>query len=205
MNKHHMAGGPSGSGDFQPDPAEDTIQTHTGPLTDPDHVDPPFAMTMPYGRNHPQLYAAVPRELAQIQKRHRLPMWAWRVELHSLSPGAAPLGFDILGPIILGRSTPHDTGVDVDLAPYNAIDRGVSRRHALIRPSEEHLYLIDLSSTNGTRRNELPLGAGVAVSLEDRDTVTLGTLSFEIRIVQRPDPLAGIMNDETRPMRREDQ
>lgn len=186
---------------------EETIETDTGSLLDPRNSDVVIAMTMPYSRSPEAApyYLAVPKELAEVQERHQLPMWAWRVELHSLAPDTLPMGLDILGPVILGRSSPRDAAVDVDFTPYDAMNRGVSRRHALIRPSEERLYLIDLSSTNGTLRNEVPLGAGIAVTLEDRDTISLGKLTFEVRILSRPDPAsAEVKMNDTQPMNRDD-
>src|ERR1043166_211461 len=108
MSKRKAAGGPQREtgrlepGQFDSDPSEDTIETHTGSLYGPNGRDLPFAMTMPYAHNRVQAYRTVPKELAQIQERHKLPLWAWRVEFHSLAPDATPLGLDILGPIILG-------------------------------------------------------------------------------------------------------
>lgn len=184
-----------------------TIEKHTGMLVERDTV---LAMTMPYqgDTNGASEYFPVPSDLAEVQTRHQLPMWAWRVEFHSVAMGAPPLGLDILGPVILGRKTPQDSSVNVDFTPYDAMERGVSRQHALIRPTQDRLYLIDLSSTNGTRRNEVELGAGIAVTLEDRDTISLGGLTFEIRIIERPDPAAIQLNPEakindTQPMRRD--
>jgi hypothetical protein len=58
----------------------------------------------------------------------------------------------------------------------------------LLRPSEQRLYLIDLSSTYGTKHNEFPVGPGMAVVLQDHDTISLGHLSFELRILNRPAP-----------------
>ena len=84
-----------------------------------------------------------------MRDRHGLEMWMWRVELHGLGRGEPALGLDILGPIILGRLTAADPTVDVDFTPYNAIDRGVSREHALIRPSEQRLYLIEVITPPG--------------------------------------------------------
>src|SRR5688500_3265588 len=133
----------------------------------------PFLIREPYGL-HPDgapAFRVVPRELAAVRERHGLEMWMWRVELHGLGRGEPALGLDILGPIIFGRVTAADPTVDVDFTPYGAIDKGVSREHALIRPSEQRLYLIDLSSTNGTRHNELPVGPGMAVVLQDHDMI----------------------------------
>jgi hypothetical protein len=148
----------------------------------------PFPDNNPYGL-HPDgapAYRVVPKELAAVRERHGLEMWVWRVELHGLGRSEPTLGLDILGPIILGRITAADPTVDVDFTPYGAIDKGVSREHALIRPSEQRLYLIDLSSTNGTKLNELPVGPGMAIVLQDHDMVSLGQLTFEIRILNRP-------------------
>jgi predicted component of type VI protein secretion system len=61
-------------------------------------------------------------------------------------------------------------------------------KHALLRPSEQRLYLIDLSSNNGTKHNQLPVGTGVAVVLQDHDTISLGHLTFEIHILNHPAP-----------------
>src|SRR5688500_4004214 len=98
MKKQRMAGGPtpwnhrsSEQVEDDSDPSEDTIETYTGALH---HPELPFAMTMPYGQdpNTVQEYRAVPYELAQVQARHRLPMWAWRIEFHNLAPDAQPMG-----------------------------------------------------------------------------------------------------------------
>jgi hypothetical protein len=153
----------------------------------------PFLVKAPYGL-HPDsapAYRVVPRELAEVRERHSLEMWMWRVEFHGLGRGEPALGLDILGPIIFGRATAAaDPTVDVDFTPYGAIDKGVSRQHAMIRPTQQRLYLIDLSSTNGTKHNELPVGPGMAIVLQDHDMVTLGRLTFEIRILNRPAPPA---------------
>ena len=148
----------------------------------------PFLVKAPYGLNPDSApgYRVVPRELAAVRERHGLEMWIWRVELHGLGRGVPALGLDILGPVVFGRVTGGDPTVDVDFTPYGAMDKGVSREHALIRPTEQRLYLIDLSSTNGTKHNELPVGPGMAVVLQDHDMVSLGHLTFEIRILNRP-------------------
>jgi pSer/pThr/pTyr-binding forkhead associated (FHA) protein len=114
-------------------------------------------------------------------------MWQWRIELYGLTPDAAPLGYDIVGNVIIGRSV-DGSEADIDLEPYNALAKGVSRQHAMIRPTKQRLFLIDLSSTNGVRHNEVPTGPGLAVTLRNGDVVTLGDLTFEIRIIDQPGP-----------------
>lgn len=110
----------------------------------------------------------------------------WRIELHDLGSGSTPLGLEIVGDTVLGRGKTGAAIPDLDLDEYRAFDLGVSRRHALLRPTKNRLYLIDLGSTNGTLLNATPLGQGVARAISDNDTVTLGNLSFTIRVADRP-------------------
>ena len=76
--------------------------------------------------------------------------------------------------------------VDVDLDPYDGFARGVSRRHAMLRPSRRTLYLLDLGSTNGTMHNAMPINQGVTRSLSSGDTLTFGQLSCTIQIIDGP-------------------
>ena len=59
------------------------------------------------------------------------------------------------------------------------------RRHALLRPTDEQLQLIDLGSTNGTRSNGSPVKAGELHVLEDRDVIALSSLQLMLRIVEK--------------------
>jgi len=63
---------------------------------------------------------------------------------------------------------------------------GVSRRHALLRPTESKLYLIDLGSTNGTWINGHSIGVNIPYSLSNGDVVRLGWLEFTIHILNHP-------------------
>jgi pSer/pThr/pTyr-binding forkhead associated (FHA) protein len=75
---------------------------------------------------------------------------------------------------------------DLDFAPYGAMRHGVSRRHALIRPGERNLYLIDQNSTNGTWVNGQRLMPGRDFPLSDGDIIELGALHMTLRIVHSP-------------------
>lgn len=80
-------------------------------------------------------------------------------------------------PIFIGRSdTTILGGDDIDLTPYNARDRGVSRRHAQIYYQEGEIYLEDLGSSNGTLVNGVPLSAHAPYKLRDGDEVILGKM-----------------------------
>lgn len=131
-----------------------------------------------------QGYLPLPKHLANIQGRAELP--AWRIELHGLSQDAAPLGLTVLGDVVIGRGAKGEPAPDLSLETYKAGERGVSRRHALIRPTTSRLFLFDLNSTNGTLVNAMPLGSGMARALHDKDIITMGGMSFTIRIIRGP-------------------
>jgi len=78
---------------------------------------------------------------------------------------------------MLGRSDPLD-GVDpdVDLSVHGGYERGVSRRHALIRHEGESWFLEDLGSTNGTVLNREKVSPGGTVTLAEGDVIHLGHL-----------------------------
>ena len=77
----------------------------------------------------------------------------------------------------LGRSDPLE-GVDpdVDLAVHGGYEKGVSRRHALIRRDGENWALEDLGSTNGTVLNRDKVSPGGSVPLSEGDVIHLGHL-----------------------------
>jgi len=83
--------------------------------------------------------------------------------------------------IVVGRSDAKTTLLpDLDMAPYGAAEKGVSRRHALIRRGEDTLTLVDLSSTNGTHLNGQRLIPNQPRVLRDGDEIRLGKLVFHI-------------------------
>ena len=106
----------------------------------------------------------------------------WRVEFYGIAPGTEPLGFDILGDVVIGRGEE----ADLNLEPYLGYEQAVSRRHALLRPSRHRLHLIDLGSTNGTLCNTVPISVCSSHPLQSDDLITLGILTFRIRIIDGP-------------------
>lgn len=110
----------------------------------------------------------------------------WRIILNDLGSGKAPLGLDVLGDVVLGRGRMGNLAPDLDMETYDAHKLGVSRRHALLRPTANNLYIIDLGSTNGTFHNGVRLGPGVARVLAHDDTLSFGNLGITITIVERP-------------------
>jgi hypothetical protein len=148
------------------------------------------APASPYGLapDNPVQYVTIPRDRAVIQQQENVALPRWRIELHGLPGAAKPLGFDIVGDVVIGVGKADSAPPDVDLAGYEAARKGVSRRHALFRPTRNRLYIIDLGSTNGTKCDALPVGLGVATEVKDSATITLGNLTFSVSIISRPEP-----------------
>ncbi|MBL8163253.1 MAG: FHA domain-containing protein [Anaerolineae bacterium] len=78
---------------------------------------------------------------------------------------------------ILGRSdTNSPQKPDLDLTPYGALEKGVSRIHAAIYRSEDTLTLVDMGSANGTHLNGQRLIPDQPRILRDGDEIRLGKL-----------------------------
>lgn len=115
----------------------------------------------------------------------------WRIELHTAGPYDIALGMDVYGDVLLGRGSEEAQRPDVDLELYRALEFGVSRRHAILRPTRQALYLLDLGSTNGTRVNSMTLGSSQAYPLQHNDVFSLGNMVFLVKIIHRPERTAG--------------
>lgn len=71
---------------------------------------------------------------------------------------------------------------DIDLAPYQAYEAGVSRLHATIKVETGEVQITDLGSVNGTRVNGRKLSAHIPTLLEHGDRIQLGNLQLQILI-----------------------
>lgn len=82
---------------------------------------------------------------------------------------------------IIGRQD-SSSGVapDLDLTPFGALDKGVSRMHAALRRGEEVISIVDLDSANGTFLNGQRLAAHQPRLLRDGDEIRLGRLVLHI-------------------------
>lgn len=69
---------------------------------------------------------------------------------------------------------------EIDLTPYGALDRGVSRAHAKIHLENEQLYVTDLGSTNGTYLGGNRLTPNEPTMLRKGDELLLGRLAIQI-------------------------
>lgn len=84
-------------------------------------------------------------------------------------------------PLTLGRVDVRvKARPDVDLTPYGALERGVSRQHVRLHIDKDHLYVTDLDSTNGTFLGGKRLEANTATQLRKGDELLIGRLPIQI-------------------------
>jgi hypothetical protein len=80
---------------------------------------------------------------------------------------------------ILGRAFPNNDS-EIDLTPFGAEEAGMSRRHAMLTIDQDHLWITDLHSVNGTFLNGCPLEPDKPTLLRDGDQLELGRLSLRV-------------------------
>lgn len=71
---------------------------------------------------------------------------------------------------------------DIDLAPYQAYASGVSRLHAVLKREGNHVFIMDLGSSNGTFVNGKRLTPNVDQALANGDVIALGKLKIQVLI-----------------------
>jgi hypothetical protein len=91
------------------------------------------------------------------------------------------LKLDLGNEISIGRvDTRRGIWPEVDLTLDEGAESGVSRRHALVRNSDEGVVVIDLGSSNGTRVNDRRLPPERPHLLSNGDSVRFGRLLVKI-------------------------
>lgn len=102
------------------------------------------------------------------------------IVLH-IRDASEPMTVELSDRLVFGRAdntSPRQP--DVDLTPFGALEKGVSRIHAAIERSEDVLTLVDMGSSNGTHLNGQRLGPEVPRVLRDGDEVRFGKLVTHI-------------------------
>lgn len=99
-----------------------------------------------------------------------------------LFPGDSQEPILYAGPekMVLGRASLPQTSAVIDLTPFDAIDLGVSRRHAAISVAGPQYLIEDLGSMNGTWLHEARLPIFVERALESGDVIRLGQLEITV-------------------------
>jgi hypothetical protein len=96
-----------------------------------------------------------------------------------------PLEFEFsqIETLVIGRSAPDvDESPEIDLALYDAFDRGISRRHALLFWRNGALHIMDNDSSNGTFLNGRRLAPREPTIIRNHDVIGLGGLTITISI-----------------------
>lgn len=103
--------------------------------------------------------------------------------IQSSQDSASAIQVDLWGTegFILGRSDNKSSYLpDIDLAAFNALDKGVSRRHAALVSYQDRLHILDLSSVNGTFLNGNRLTPEIPYVLNSGDQLVLGQLTLNV-------------------------
>lgn len=83
--------------------------------------------------------------------------------------------------LTLGRGDPVSRhNPDIDLNPYGALDRGVSRMHAKLHVEDNQLFVTDLESTNGTFLSGKRIESNKPYLINKGDALMLGRLGIQI-------------------------
>jgi hypothetical protein len=89
--------------------------------------------------------------------------------------------YEQIDEVVIGRTDPGGEAVaGVDLSNVNGLEKGVSRRHALIVRRDGALHIVDNNSANGTYLNGQRLVAQQPRILRDGDDIRLGHLVLRV-------------------------
>ena len=87
-----------------------------------------------------------------------------------------PIAVTAQGEFILGRHVTEGIDNVIDLTSYGGLEKGVSRKHAIIRKIDIGYEIVDLYSTNGTWLSEKRLLPNKAYVLDSGIHIRLGQL-----------------------------
>lgn len=89
--------------------------------------------------------------------------------------------YDSVQELLIGRRDPtNNSQPDVDLEPFDAVDKGVSRRHASIIRKDGALSIVDHGTPNGTFLNGQKLVPQQSRIVRDGDDLRFGHLTLRI-------------------------
>jgi hypothetical protein len=109
----------------------------------------------------------------------------WRLLLQMGGENRTTIGIPVTERMLVGREDSQGSiKPEIDLAPYDGLTNGVSRRHAVITYEDGALFIEDLSSTNGTRINGFQLTPERTYRLRDGDELEFGRIRMVMRFVR---------------------
>jgi hypothetical protein len=109
----------------------------------------------------------------------------WQLVLRLSEPIAGLLALEIGADVVIGRGTEGSSVPHLDIADLQAQEKGVSRRHVLLRPTARNLYAIDLDSTNGTFVDGHRIWKEISHPLAEGNRLRLGSLDMTIVHLKR--------------------
>ncbi len=81
---------------------------------------------------------------------------------------------------VFGRVVPGETQPRLDLTPYGALDKGVSRQHGIMKRSDKGLTFEDMGSSNGSWLNDELLKPYTPSVISSGDRLRLSQLEIEL-------------------------
>jgi hypothetical protein len=85
---------------------------------------------------------------------------------------------------IIGRAD-NQSRPDVDLSLFDAVEKGVSRRHAELRAMNGRLYISDLGSRNSSYLNDEHMDSEKYYLVTSGDVIRLGTFVLTVEFLQK--------------------
>jgi hypothetical protein len=111
-----------------------------------------------------------------------------RDELALLIEGdPVPLIVRVGGSVVVGRYSENNLEQPhIDLVPYGAFEKGVSRFHAMLHRHDERVFIEDLASSNGTWLNGKRLEARRTHPVRSGDYLRFGQLRVQVHFKPAP-------------------
>ena len=88
---------------------------------------------------------------------------------------------------VIGRSDRRSSFIpDIDLADFKALEKGVSRRHAVFVRYQDKIHILDINSINGTFLNGKRLKPDIPYMITTGDQLGFGDLLLSVTFEQQP-------------------
>lgn len=133
---------------------------------------------------------AATRALGDTDFEENVPKWGsaryqQRITFNVMMDNGEEKSFEIdtteIDQLAIGRVDPvSKEAPPIDLTDYNALDKGVSRRHANLIRKDGSLHIVDLGSGNGTFLNGQRLVADQPRVIRDGDDIRFGYLVIRV-------------------------
>ena len=122
---------------------------------------------------------------SESKRRLLNPAWLVRIR-HDTSGAGGEILIELRVPVVMGISQDGGHHRIIDLGMWDAYDKGVSRRHIQLNPTNDQLKVKDLESTNGSQLNGNPMDSKRNYALRPGDRLTLGHLPMRFLLIERP-------------------